>query len=338
MNQSKPAKIAVIGSGQIGSRHLQAMALSEIPLAVEVSDPSQNSLDTATNRWDIMPKNSLIKSISFHDNIESLSDNLDVAIIASPSIPRRKIIEQLLEKKQVKYLILEKVLFPKLSDFEPIKKLLELKKVKAWVNCARRGIDFYKNLRTIFKAEKNIDMEVSGNNWGLGCNSIHFLDTYAFISGQSEFLCNINDLDEGCIDSKRAGYVEFTGALRFKSPKGILTLNSYRNFDAAQLRPTIISLHSENFYCVINESEDNAYLLKLQNNNWQWEKIKIAGKYISQLSQNFVESLILNGTCDLPNYDESLALHKVMLEGFLQHYNSIAEIHRGGDTDLCPIT
>ena len=56
MNQSKPAKIAVIGSGQIGSRHLQAMALSEIPLAVEVSDPSQNSLDTAKNRGTLCRK------------------------------------------------------------------------------------------------------------------------------------------------------------------------------------------------------------------------------------------------------------------------------------------
>ena len=31
--------VALIGAGQLGSRHLQALALSEIPMNIEVVDP-----------------------------------------------------------------------------------------------------------------------------------------------------------------------------------------------------------------------------------------------------------------------------------------------------------
>ena len=37
-------KIALIGAGQIGSRHLQALALTTIPISVEVVSRSSQSL------------------------------------------------------------------------------------------------------------------------------------------------------------------------------------------------------------------------------------------------------------------------------------------------------
>ena len=334
MKEEKFFNVAIIGAGNLGSRHMQALALTEIPLAVQVVDPSEKSLYIAKQRWDSMPNNCLVQSITFHKHIDELRDILDVVIVATSSKPRQSVVEYLLEKKQVKYLVLEKVLFPRLSDYDEIKRILVDKKVKTWVNCRRRDVLFYQKLRDIFKHEKSVTMSVSGADWGLGCNTIHWLDTYAFISDQKKFDFDAEKLDTACIPAKRGGYIEFTGSLRFKSKKGILLLTSYRSEISPDRRPSIITVQSENFYCLISESENCANLLNFHDDKWHWEKLVPDIKYQSQVTQKLVKRLIEFGECDLPTYEESAELHKVMLVGFLEQY----KIFTGGDTELCPIT
>ena len=42
---------AIIGAGQIGSRHLQALCKLESPARVALVDPSDESLQTASDRY-----------------------------------------------------------------------------------------------------------------------------------------------------------------------------------------------------------------------------------------------------------------------------------------------
>lgn len=130
-----PKNVAIIGAGNLGSRHLQALALTDIPLAVQVVDPSEKSLDVAKERWQEMPINPLVERVTFHKELDELNGNFDVVIVATSSKPRRAVVEKLLAKNKVRYMILEKVLFPRLSDYEDVGRLLERHNVKAWVNC-----------------------------------------------------------------------------------------------------------------------------------------------------------------------------------------------------------
>lgn len=333
MSQKQLIHVAIIGAGQLGSRHLQAMALTDIPLSLEIVDPNQEALNMAEQRYKEMPTNPLIEDITFHQNINDLYKMLDIVIVATTSKPRRSVIEQLLAQKRVKYLILEKVLFPKLNDYDEIQKLLLKDKVKAWVNCGRRMTSFYRNLKKIFQSEKSLVMAVSGTDWGLACNSIHFLDIYSFLSNQGQFESDIEQLDDSWIDSKRKGYIEFTGSLRIKSLKGSLLLTSYQSIGGG-LRPVIISLQSENFYCVVNESAKVAKLFHLKENTWQWENLTVDIKYQSQTTQDIIKQIIQTSECYLPNYSQSAKLHKILLEGFLRHCN----IFRKESSEICPIT
>ena len=43
---------AIIGAGQIGSRHLQALCQFEKPIRVDLVDPSDESLQTAQSRFE----------------------------------------------------------------------------------------------------------------------------------------------------------------------------------------------------------------------------------------------------------------------------------------------
>ena len=64
-------RIFIIGSGQLGSRHLQALKNIDEELDIYVIDPSNKSLDVAKNRYEsITIKDNNI--LSFENSIENI--------------------------------------------------------------------------------------------------------------------------------------------------------------------------------------------------------------------------------------------------------------------------
>ena len=322
--------VAIIGAGNLGSRHLQALALSKIPLAIEVVDSSEKSLEIAQRRWKEMPENLLIQQISFFRDMGELSSEFDVVIVATSSGPRRAVIDALLNTRKTKFLVLEKVLFQQIKDYDEIQILLDQHGVRAWVNCVRRNTKFYQYLAEMIHQDSKIDMTVSGADWGLGCNSIHMLDGYALLSGQNHFEADVTALDEGWIESKRKGYIEFTGTLMVKSVKGTLTLRSDMNGEC----PSLMTVQTERFFCMIDENEKFAKILHKRGDTWGWETLPVDLRNQSEITQELVQALVENGNCRLTPYAESAALHKVLLKGFLEHVNRFSE----EKTEVCPIT
>ncbi|MBC8146778.1 MAG: Gfo/Idh/MocA family oxidoreductase [Bacteroidetes bacterium] len=155
MNTENIYNIAVIGAGQLGSRHLQGLAKSSKEFQIYVIDPNENALILAKQRFEEVSK-STNSIVSYRQSMSDLPGTIDLAIIATTANVRRKIIENLLDKCSIKYLILEKVVFQKSEDFKPIQKRLLEKGVKAWVNCARRSYSFYKNLTYFYFKIQNI--------------------------------------------------------------------------------------------------------------------------------------------------------------------------------------
>ena len=133
--------IALIGAGELGSRHLQGLANASNQFQISVIDPNKNSLRVAKNRLNEASKLSIPK-VSYYDSIDSLPEAIDLVIIATNAKVRRDIIKNLIDKSSIKYLILEKVVFQRSNDFNLIKNLLNEKNVKTWVNCARRSFAF----------------------------------------------------------------------------------------------------------------------------------------------------------------------------------------------------
>ncbi len=46
--------VAIIGAGQLGSRHLQGLKLSSSPLSITVMDSNDESLRVAKERYDVV--------------------------------------------------------------------------------------------------------------------------------------------------------------------------------------------------------------------------------------------------------------------------------------------
>ena len=130
--------IAIVGAGQLGSRHLQGLARLDRDIVVDVMDPDTAALALAKQRFDEMSPNLHKQSVRYISTQKDFESDLDLAIIATNADVRPHVIKSLLTNVYVRYLILEKVVFQSVRDFETVIQILDEKRIKAWVNCPRR--------------------------------------------------------------------------------------------------------------------------------------------------------------------------------------------------------
>jgi len=326
----KVYNIAIIGVGNFGSRHLQALKKLQINVNIEVVGKSAQSIKSAQVRYDELPNNHCINQIKYHNKIESLSNNLDIVIVSTNSDVRKNIVKQLVYTKKIRYFILEKVAFTSNNDFKEILKLLKTNQIKAWVNCPHRTLEHHKHIKSLLKKESNIVFTFEGNSWGLACNSIHYLDLISFLTDDE-----INSLDNKLLDdtihkSKRKGFIEFTGTLLGYTKKGHrFKLTSHLN---NTMTNNILTIDTSTKIYTIDESQNRINIYsKTDNSN---TKLSCVAAHQSDLSHHFIHDIIESGCCSLSSLEESYSFHKPMLETFHDHLNKTTGINHSS----CPIT
>lgn len=329
---NKMKKVLIIGAGQLGSRHLQGVVSVKEPLHIQVVDPNKESLEIAAKRAeevDVSLRNN--KKIDYLTDLKEVGDSITIAIIATTSVVRRKIIEQLLASKNVEFLILEKVLFTRLEDYEPVERLLKEKKVKAFVNCPRRIIPYHKKLKEIFSKEKSIHFYFTGSSWGLGCNGIHFLDMFAYLTGTTAIQLDTTLLDKEIIPSKRSSYIEFTGSVEGVTERqDKFSITSFNNGSF----PLEMEIISPNHKYIIRQGTESVVMMASKDNGWVWEKESYNFPFQSQLTKDVIEVILETGTCGLTSYSESSRLHQVFLSALI----SFMENLKKEIVVECPIT
>lgn len=314
--------VAIIGAGQLGSRHLQGLKGAASPLSITVMDSSETSLQISKERYESIPVIGE-KRINYVSNINDLPTELDLAIIATGSKPRAAIIKSLLDNITVKYLVLEKVLFPTLREYTEIDQLLKRKDVKCWVNCPRRMYGMYRMIKETIDTTRPVYMTNAEENWGLCCNAIHMIDIFMYLTGESTYSVDTRFINNEIENSKRGGYIEMTGTLRIRTPKGNeLTLISENNFQGEK------NYMIENGNNMIVVSEGEGYSLN-------GVKQQYVMPFQSQLTGLLADELLKTGGCSLTPFNLSASYHKPFIEAMLSKYN---EIKGTSENKLLPIT
>lgn len=300
-------KIAIIGAGQLGSRHLQALNLVKKPLDITVIDSSIDSLKTAQARFEASITEN-IHQINYYNDFK-LDQHCDVAIVASTAKSRRKIIEALLSSTHVNHLVLEKLLFTEKEDYEVISNILDKKDTKTWVNCPMRMMPFYKKLHTQFN-NSSVHYHVTGSQYGLITNAIHYLDHLAYITGDNHFKLDLNYLDSQIINSKRPGYYEITGTLIAKYGSGSMAI---LHCDKQGIAPIQIEIFNNEHRVISKEWEQKAWLTN-QNTDWKWQETEANIPFQSTLTAELVGSLLESNNCNLPDFKTSVKTHLQLLD------------------------
>lgn len=311
--------ICIIGAGNIGSRHLQGLAKVKQPLNIFVFDPYDDSLGLAKKRFEEISNNSK-HQIKYSSILKKLPDNIDVAIIATNSNIRFQVTNNLLNKTSVKYIIFEKILFDKKLDYQKMAKLLQKRKIKAWVNCSRRTMPFYKDLKKEFTGKK-INYFVFGSQWNLASNSIHLIDHIAYLTDCYDFEIGTKSLDTKLLVSKHKAFIELSGTLDVYFEDG--SIGNFICYPTGNI-PQIMQIFSEKFRLLTLETQGKSYISKF-NNNWQWVIKKTPMLYQSEMTNQLVSDILNKGGCDLTPFDLSSKLHLKLLDPLLQFINKISK-------------
>ena len=322
--------IAIIGAGQVGSRHLQSLGKTDRSITVSVIDPNPSSLETAKARYLEIPKSKNIQNILYSETLEVLNGVVDVAIIATNADVRRKVVEKLLEKINVRYMILEKVAFQSVEDFEFVKAILDKRGIKAWVNCTLRITPYYMSMKKELRSENFVYMYVNAGNFGIGTGMIHLIDLLAYLTGERKILIDTSRLDNKIYKAKREQFVDFGGSLTAVTPRGDqLILVSHIGTD----RPAVLFISSPNHSYIISPHSGKV-LASHKKENWRILENVYVAPYQSELTFSMVQKILDTGKSDFTNIEESFVLHKSMLEAFNAHLEKV----NGEVYTRCPIT
>lgn len=300
-------KVAIIGAGQLGSRHLQALNLLEMPLTIYVVDPYEASLDLARSRFEASI-GTFKHLITYHKTMDVL-DAIDIAIVASTAGSRCHILTRLFQTTSVNHLILEKILFNSHQDYFDADALIQQTDTKVWVNCCMRMMSFYNQFHSQFH-NTAMHYRVNGSQYGLVTNAIHYLDHVAHLTGSEEFTLDTRYLDKAIISSKRAGYYELTGTLIAQFSNGSM---AYLHAGKAGNAPVQVELCNDEYRVISRESEQKAWISEGKN-DWQWQEKAASIPFQSALTAELITSLLETNQAKLPDYKTSMAIHLQLLE------------------------
>lgn len=321
-------KLAIIGAGQLGSRHLQALSKLRFDCEIYIVDPSPESIALAQSRFnETYNKNFLIKLYTTN-KLTELPKDISFAIIATNADCRRDVLEYLLLNTDIRYYIIEKVLFQKVEDYYTIKDLSLKKDVKAWVNCPRRMWKFYKNLKREKINEQLLQVSMTGSNWGFASNSIHFLDLISFFTGTVNYQIDSLSLENKIIETKRKGFYDFFGNLSGRFENG--TRFSITSLDGDQI-PFMVCLHFANSVYFIRDWEGVYYKSEFKD---EFQKNSFEVEYQSSLTNIVVNEILETGSCSLTPIIESIDLHLLFISKLCREYKLL----NSGSDGLCPIT
>ena len=169
--------ILIIGCGSIGIRHLEAILKLKEEKTIYVLENNldqQRIISTKFNSQNVI----LIK------DLDRIPKDFFLIIISTPSNARYSQLEDIHSKGITsKTIILEKFLFDQIEQYRPAKQILQSISNNAYVNCPWRSYDGIRLLKNQISNLKfnNIQFNVTGCNWNMASNAIHFF-RFIFIS------------------------------------------------------------------------------------------------------------------------------------------------------------
>jgi len=284
----------IIGGGNLGYRYAQGILKLKEELYLTIVDSSRSRIDflknTFTKEYKILPQN-----LEFLTEVNE-KRNFDLAIVSTNSDVRCKVFNEYDKKHNVKFWILEKVLttsFNELSLFSNNKNI--------WVNTFLRSLDVFKNIKNNLP-KNDVEIFVSGGNWGLACNSIHYIDLISWIFNKMPLKINSDQLENDWFNSKRKGFYEVNGTLKIIYPNNV---KLYLNCNTSEDDLTVI------FNCESVRYEYNLITGELRLNGVSMPKVSIP--YQSDMTPVVINQIIKTNKSCLTPISESVEMHRLFL-------------------------
>lgn len=319
--------ITIVGCGNVGSRHLQAIAKLPLPVSVDVVEPSESARQVANSRLaEVLPNKSDL-DLSWHKSIRDLKRRGDLTIVATSSIERSSIISQLLESGHSRFLV-EKMVCQSAKEYDVLLAKIKIHGAKGWVNTPRRYYKSYQEIRECLRMLSPIHMSIVAGNIGLGSNAIHFLDLFSWFCNDYKIRLKEALHDEIFQNKRGSDLVEFAGTIvGFSKDTSTLEVSFLpSNIDM----PLIVNITTKDTHLVINESKEKF----LTESNDCLSNLKFHNEYVSDITTRIANDIFTKDNCLLPTLEESYFSHCELFRIFNAHLKKLTNREK----ELCPIT
>lgn len=310
--------VLVVGFGMMGCRHVQALLQNKEKFKVHVLEPSAENVETNTAR--IGAKR---EDCSWYTTLSDVP-LVDIAIVATSSAPRFNIVKALIESG-CKFFLLEKIVFQSTDQFNEIMELMTANGVKAYCNFVNRYFEAYNEIKQELNADTHLEILVYGNAFGLGCNAIHYIDIFQYLTANNNLSIDSSAVSKIDIENRRGNqYNEFTGTLKLNNSMGRLTIIADPEF----LGGVSTNIRQGNREYLLSEQSQKYYSIGVGSN----AKKDFTITPTSRLSDKITLE-ILEGNCRLTTLEETFHSHGLLFEVF---NNCLFGEHH--NNTLCPIT
>lgn len=314
--------VLVVGFGMMGCRHVQALLQRKGEMNVFVLEPSASVIEE-----NLVRIRAVKEDCTWIADISEIQHGIDVAIVATSSAPRYGIVSALIEKG-IKLFLLEKIVFQSEEQFDAILKMVEENDVKLYCNFVNRYFKPYNDIKShiALSGGADIHMTVMGGPFGLGCNAIHYVDIYQFITGDNEINVKTADVSVMDIQNRRGNqYKEFKGKiLAGDSDQKSFFIISDENFQGG----VVITITAGGKTFILSEQTQLIYETDGQTaSQSDFEIIPT-----SRLSAQIVEEIIF-GECKLTTLADTRSAHFSLFNIFNQALTS-----NHSSSMICPIT
>jgi len=298
--------LLIIGLGNIGLRHLQSISKINHKFKIFLYD---TNIERSTYKKKIEKYKNVNHRIIFSKFEKLNQEYFDVIFICTTAHKRYELLDKIVKTVSFKFMIIEKLLEQNASKLSKIKRIFKNNN-NIFVNTPRRTMAVYKNINKLIN-NKLIYVEITGGNWGLACNFIHYADLIYYWTNKKIKDVHTNHLNKKWHNSKRKDYFEIYGEIKIVFKDNInLTLKCNNS-------------NKERIMKIINGNDKIQYnektgIILLNNKIYNNKKINLQ----SCMTKKIVTNLLFKQTSELPKLNESIDLHMEVINKLKKHWNT----------------
>lgn len=320
--------LIVIGCGNIGSRHLQAIAKLSYGVKVDIVEPNDNAQILAKSRLNEVSYDKTNHEFFWHKSINELTIVGELVVIATNSVGRVDLISDLINKGNTRFLI-EKLVCQSVSEYNTILKKIKENNCKVWVNTNRRCFKSYHIIKELLQGERIISFSVKTNSKnGLSSNAIHYIDLFSWLIEDYEITLNGKLLSDQLLQNKRGfTFKEFSGIITGTVKNGSsLSMEFLPHLDDE----VFVEISTNRLKLIIDETNEKVTTygdIKDYNLEFNYEQV-------SSTSTQIVNDILKNDKSLLPTLNDLFNGHAELFRIFNAQINKLLK----ENVKLCPIT
>lgn len=323
-------RVLLVGCGQLGSRHLQALVQLPQVQEIEIVDSRLEALAMGRERLNEVPQRCASQQLRWLQRLEEATRGGAVCIVATQARGRGALVRRIVKQAGYTTFLIEKVVGQSMAEIEEMQAFMEARGCAAWVNFKTRAYSVHQRIKARLPPEEPITVSFMGGNLGLANNGVHGADLFAFYDGATEISLAGSAIDPVLHPSKRgADLFDLSGILHGVTPKGSHVSLSYTR---QNVQSEFVAVGGGRYRAVV----DHFYRWAMESEEpGGWTPVPFNDNIlVSHMTKAFVADLLASGRCQLPTLAESMVAHRFILGALQPAFSELLE----RPLEACPVS